>query len=63
MFLVINKEKLLAYIVSIVTVVMLFVMAGIITPKGNTVETSANIQKQDVTNNNESKEKNKVNEE
>lgn len=43
MFFVVNKEKLYAYIVSIVTVAMLFAMAGILVPN-NTVETSANIQ-------------------
>ena len=48
MFFVINKEKLYAYVVSIITVVMLFVVAGMIAPKNNTVETSANIQEQNL---------------
>ena len=46
MFFVINKEKLSAYIVSIATVLVLFVMAGVVMPTGNTIETSSNIQKQ-----------------
>ena len=45
MFFIINREKLSAYIVSIATVLVLFVLAGMISPEGNTVETSSNIQK------------------
>ena len=44
MFYVINKEKLTAYAVSVFTVIILFVMAGVITPKNNAVETSAETQ-------------------
>lgn len=44
MFLVVNKEKLSSYIVSIATVLVLFVMAGVINQEGNTIETSVNIQ-------------------
>ena len=43
MFLVFNKEKIYAYIVSIVTVIMLFCVAGIVNKDNNTVETSSNI--------------------
>ncbi len=46
MFYVINKEKLKAYVVSIATVFVLFIMAGAVNPNGNTIETSANIQKE-----------------
>ncbi|MBR3249669.1 MAG: hypothetical protein IKF83_03100 [Clostridia bacterium] len=52
MFYVINKEKLTAYAVSVFTVIILFVMAGVITPKNNTVETSAET-KNDVSINNQ----------
>ena len=45
MFLVFNKEKVYAYIVSVVTVCFLFFIAGITTPK--TVETSGNIINRD----------------
>lgn len=45
MFFVVNKEKLYAYIVSVFTVVMLLVMASVLMPNNNTVETSANIQR------------------
>ena len=44
MFFVINKEKIYAYIVSIITVAMLFVMAGVLTPKEDAAPTSANVQ-------------------
>ena len=44
MFFVVNREKLYAYIVSIATVVMLFIMAGVLTPDNDTMEASANIQ-------------------
>lgn len=40
MFLVINKEKIYAYAVSIMTVVMLFCMAGVITTQSNKEENS-----------------------
>ena len=46
MFFIINKEKLTAYLVSVCTVIILFVMAGVIMPKNNTIETSATVQKQ-----------------
>ena len=46
MFFVINKEKLTAYAVSVVTVAVLFVMAGVLMPKTNTIETSAGVQKE-----------------
>lgn len=46
MFFVINKEKLTAYAVSVVTVLVLFVMAGTLMPKNNAIETSAGVQKQ-----------------
>ncbi|MBR3162613.1 MAG: polysaccharide deacetylase family protein [Clostridia bacterium] len=45
MFFVINKEKLSSYIVLITTVLVLFVMASKVTPKVNTIETSADVQK------------------
>lgn len=48
MFFVINKDKLFAYVVSVVTVVMLFMMAGIFMPNNNTIETSSNIQKNEL---------------
>lgn len=44
MFYVINKEKVTAYIVSVFTVVFLFVMAGVLNPKDNVVETSVEAQ-------------------
>ena len=44
MFLIVNKEKLSSYIVSIATVIILFIMAGIIKPEENTVETGVNFQ-------------------
>ena len=44
MFFVINKEKLTTYFVAIVTVLVLFIMAGTINPTKNTIETSGNIQ-------------------
>ena len=45
MFLVLNKEKIYAYIVSIITVVMLFCMANVINKNNNTVETSSSESK------------------
>ncbi len=44
MFLIINKEKLNSYIISIATVIILFIMAGTINPKDNTIQTGANLQ-------------------
>ena len=44
MFLVINKEKLVSYIVSITTVMVLFIMASSIRPDENTMETGADMQ-------------------
>lgn len=46
MFVVINKEKLYAYIVSIITVIMLFCMANFIIQDTKTLETSANTNNQ-----------------
>lgn len=48
MFLVINKEKIYAYAVSIITVVVLFCMAGVVTQKddSNVIQTSNAVQKQ-----------------
>lgn len=48
MFLVINKEKIYAYAVSIITVVMLFCMAGMVTQKNNdnVMQTSSMASKQ-----------------
>lgn len=43
MFFVINKEKLNTYFISIITVIVLFVMAGTINPNGSIIETSANL--------------------
>lgn len=50
MFLVINKEKLSSYIISISTVVILFIITGIVNPHDKAVETSVNIQKEINTN-------------
>ena len=50
MFLVINKEKLSSYIISISTVVILFIITGIVNPHDKVVETSVNIQKEINTN-------------
>lgn len=58
MLLVVNKEKLKSYIVSIATVVILFVMASTIVPNRNTVETGANIQNVISENNMEENESN-----
>ncbi len=58
MFLVINKEKLGSYIVSIATVVILFVMAGTINPNENTIETGVNIQNTILNNNIDEKKDN-----
>lgn len=51
MFFVINKEKVTAYAVSVFTVVLLFIMAGVVVPKDKTIETSANVQKENQINN------------
>lgn len=44
MFFIINKEKLESYIISVATVIILFIMAGSINSNRNVIETSANIQ-------------------
>ena len=47
MFLVLNKEKICAYLVSAVTVIMLFFVANMMTTNNtNTVETSSSNTKQ-----------------
>ena len=51
MFCVINKEKLSAYIISIATVFVLFIMASTINAEGNTIETGANVHNEIVENN------------
>lgn len=53
MFFLINREKLNAYLVSVITVLVLFAMASTINPNKNTVETSANLENEnqiDITN-------------
>ncbi len=45
MFLVFNKEKISAYIVSILTVCFLFFIANTIPAKDNSTPTSTNIEK------------------
>ena len=51
-FLVINKEKLYAYIVSVLTVCMLFLMSGIINKDLNEVDkTSSNLVENVIENN------------
>ena len=45
MFLVFNKEKIYAYLVSVVTVVVLFCVANTINLNENAVQTSAKVQK------------------
>lgn len=62
MFLVVNKEKLSSYIVSIATVLVLFVMAGVINQEGNTIETSVNIQNEIKNTTNDRNENNTSNE-
>lgn len=52
MFFVINKENLVAYIVSIATVLVLFSMAGTLNTNSNTLETGADIQNENSINNN-----------
>lgn len=51
MFFIINKEKLESYVISIATVIVLFIMAGSINTNGNVIETAANIQNE-ITNTN-----------
>lgn len=62
MLLVVNKEKLSSYIVSIATVLVLFVMAGVINQEGNTIETSVNIQNEIKNTTNDRNENNTSNE-
>ena len=50
MFYVINKEKLTAYAISVATVVVLFVMAGTLMPKNNTIDASAEIKNENKNN-------------
>lgn len=45
MFLVFNKEKIYAYLVSIITVVFLFCIAGIYEGEGNAIQASSNTDK------------------
>ena len=45
MFFVFNKQKIYTYLVSIVTVVLLFYVAGTLNSNNNTLETSSNNQK------------------
>ena len=45
MFLVFNKQKIVTYFVSVLTVVTLFFIAGNINKKEETVETSVNGEK------------------
>ena len=51
-FLVINKEKLYAYIVSVLTVCMLFLMSGIINKDLNEVDTTSSNLVENVIENN-----------
>jgi hypothetical protein len=46
MFIVLNKEKMIAYGISVLTVIMLFGLANISLIKQDTIETSSNIQAQ-----------------
>ena len=52
MFFVINREKLYSYMISIITVIMLFCITGMLTMKNNSVETASNIQNQESIQNN-----------
>lgn len=53
MFLVINKEKVYAYVVSVFTIVTLFMMSGMINSNlNNTEKTSSNIEQNNQDNNN-----------
>lgn len=45
MFLVFNKEKIYAYIVSVVTVILLFCVASTLKSNNNAIQTSTNVQK------------------
>ena len=52
MFLIINKEKVYAYVVSVFTIVTLFVMSGMINSNfNNTEQTSSNIESSNQLNN------------
>ena len=51
MFLVLNKEKIAAYVVSILTVCCLFFIASDLPEKENTKATSTNVQEEKNTNN------------
>ena len=57
MFLVLNKEKITAYVVSILTVCCLFFIAGNTQEKDKTEATSVNIQIEDNTSNTENKKR------
>lgn len=58
MFFIINKEKLESYIISVATVIILFIMAGSINSNRNVIETSANIQNETNINNTNSQKNN-----
>ena len=58
MFFIINKEKLESYIISVATVIILFIMAGSINSNRNVIETSANIQNETNSNNTNSQKNN-----
>ncbi len=45
MFLVFNKQKIYTYLVSVITVILLFCIANTIFIKNDSIETSANAQK------------------
>jgi hypothetical protein len=45
MFLVFNKEKINAYLVSVITVILLFCVAGTLNSNKNTIQTSATAKK------------------
>ena len=52
LFLVVNKEKVYAYVVSVFTIVTLFVMSGMINSNfNNTEQTSSNIESSNQLNN------------
>ena len=44
MFIVLNKDKMIAYGISVLTVIMLFGLANISLIKQDTIETSSNIK-------------------
>ena len=58
MFFIINKERLESYIISVATVIILFIMAGSINSNRNVIETSANIQNETNINNTNSQKNN-----